>query len=353
MLFLNAYLTKFQATPLRTTTGATCAALVALLIVSPGNALAQGRDADRNLTPRTVRATLPVAAGWFSGQSVFYTSTEASTADVAAAFGANFSPRLASSSSASKKPIYVVTNFTQANIVPSAPSPAGSGNLDKNYSPLWQVVTVTWNAAATPQVLRSEAEVLAAQAAGTLTTMKTLIVVNCSIVYTQSGGVLPGTTLNFTAGAKPGSTVVTATLPVVTGWFNGQSVQYISPEASDAGAGGPTANLSLSLAASAGGGGVEDLYAVTNFKQGNIIPSAPLPAGPGSTAAGYTPLWQVNLVTWKPNVTPRVLTSQADVLAAVSAGSVSVQKTTIVVNCPVVSSPLGGAMPGVVLTSSR
>lgn len=330
-----------------------CAALLSLLIAGQGNGLAQSRDGQRVLAPKTVRATLPVTAGWFNGQPVFYLATEASTADVAVAFGANFSPRLASASSSTKKPIYVVTNFSQANIVPSAPTPAGPGNLDKSYSPLWQVVTVTWNTGATPQLLRSEADVLAAQAAGTLTTMRTMIVVNCSILFTQQGGVLPGTQVNFVAGTKPGSTTITATLPVTTGWFNGQSVQYISPEASDAGAGGPQANLSVALEASAGGPGADDIYVVTNFKQGNVIPSAPLPAGPTNTVAGYTPLWQVSLVTWKPGVTPRVLTSQADVLAAVSGGFVSLTKTGIVVNCTVVNSPLGGIMPGVVLTTSK
>ncbi len=108
---------------------------------------------------------------------------------------------------------------------------------------------------------------------------------------------------------------VRATLPVTAGWFNG--------------------------------------HVVTNFRQGNVIPSAPFPAGPTNTVAGYVPLWQVSLVTRKPGVAARVLTSQADVLAAVSGGSVSPTRTGIAVNCTVVNSPLAGIMPGVILTTSR
>src|SRR5204862_7838604 len=51
--------------------------------------------------------------------------------------------------------------------------------------------------------------------------------------------------------------------------------------------------------------------------------------------ADYSPLWQLNMVTFKDGTTPHVLKSKADVDAAVKAGEVTVTQTSTVVNCPV------------------
>src|SRR5216684_460126 len=85
-------------------------------------------------------------------------------------------------------------------------------------------------------------------------------------------------------------------------------VLYLSQGASDAAAGGSQANLNTLLGRSANSNAVVPIYTVTNFKQGNVIPSAPLPTGAKSSAnSGYSPLWQVNTVTWKSSVTPYLL----------------------------------------------
>ena len=335
------------------------AALVVLLLAGERQALAQSQELEAlnneraaSHSQRVVRATLPVAVGWFNGQPCLYISTDASDPDVATAFGANYAPALANA--LSPVAIYAVTNFAQGNIVPSAPAPAGSGNANLGYSPLWEVNTVTWNTGATPQLLRSEQDVLTMQMAGSLTVNKTKIIVNCSIVWTPQGGALPGSLMSMMSGTKAGTTVAMASMPVTMGWFNGQHVLYLSPEASDAAAGGRDANLSTLLGRSANGNAVAQLYTVTNFKQGNVIPSAPLPTGPNSSAnSGYTPLWQVNTVTWKSGVTPFVLKSNADVQAALAAGQVTVAKTNIVVNCPVIYTPLGGLLQGVNVTTGE
>ena len=49
-----------------------------------------------------------------------------------------------------------------------------------------------------------------------------------------------------------------------------------------------------------------------------------------------SPLWEVNLVSWKDGATPRVLRSAADVKKALAAGEATVKKPGIVVNCPVI-----------------
>src|SRR5947209_13673159 len=61
------------------------------------------------------------------------------------------------------------------------------------------------------------------------------------------------------------------------------------------------------------------IWAVTNgpAAQHNIVDTVP-------GQADYSPLWQVNKVTWKSSVTPRVLRSAADVRKAQQSGEVTV-----------------------------
>ena len=165
---------------------------LALLLASGSSAFAaaEGRMAD---VSRYTRVELPLVHGWYNGQPVLYISTDTSDAGVAQQIGANFVPGLAGALGTSAvDDIYTVTNFTQDNIVPSAPTPAGSANTSQSYSPLWQVSTVTWVAGATPYTLKSEADVLAAASAKVVTVSKTNIVINCPILYTPAGGKLPG-----------------------------------------------------------------------------------------------------------------------------------------------------------------
>ncbi len=144
---------------------------------------------------------LPVLKGWFDGEAVLYLTTDASHADVAADKGANFAPRLAHAlpggppepgrrSSVDK--VYAVTNFKQPSIFASAPRPLGSASADASYSPLWQMVKVTWQPGRRPRELRAEEAVLDAAEKGELVLEPTPVVINCPIVQRAGQGALPG-----------------------------------------------------------------------------------------------------------------------------------------------------------------
>jgi len=149
------------------------------------------------------QSSLPVLSGWFDGEEVFYITTDVSHADVAEAKGANFAPRLALAlpegravpGGSSVDKVYAVTNFKQASVFASAPFPMGSASRDVSYSPLWQMVKVTWAAGATPQILKSEEDVLAAVERGAATLEATRVVLNCPIVHRGSKGALPGVSI--------------------------------------------------------------------------------------------------------------------------------------------------------------
>ena len=174
-------------------------AIVALIGVAPGLLKAQGSSGQP-------RVSLPLQVGFFNGETALYITPEVgvdpkapaaiigTAKQVAAGFNSNFIPQNFGTlpGSAAVDDIFVFTNFTQGNVLASAPHPAGPTNSDTNYSPLWQVSLVTWVAGREPRVLTSQADVTTALAAGDVTVQRTPIIVECSVIFTPGGGLLPG-----------------------------------------------------------------------------------------------------------------------------------------------------------------
>jgi hypothetical protein len=149
---------------------------------------------------------------------------------------------------------------------------------------------------------------------------------------------------------------VTVEFPVVSGWYEGREVQYITTDVSDQEiAKKKGVNFVPRLADAipplphkpGQRSSVERIYSFTNFKQGGVLPSIPEPTGAGSTNKNYSPLWQMYAVTWLPGHEPHVLHSEEEVLTAADKGEVSIKQTNIVINCPVIFSEQGGALPGI------
>ncbi|HWN23052.1 MAG TPA: hypothetical protein VNP93_13845 [Gaiellaceae bacterium] len=74
-------------------------------------------------------------------------------------------------------PIWAFDNgaAAQRNIIDTVPG-------QRSYTPLWDVVLVTWKAGETARVLKSAAAVRRAAAAGEVTLRKAGIVVNCPVI---------------------------------------------------------------------------------------------------------------------------------------------------------------------------
>lgn len=141
-------------------------------------------------------------------------------------------------------------------------------------------------------------------------------------------------------------------MPVLQGWFEGDVVFYITTDVSDAQvAADKKANFAPRLADALPRGtprpgqpsSVDKVYAVTNFEQGSVFASAPLPMGAGNRLKAYSPLWRMVKVTWVAGQAPQRLTSEEQVLAAADRGAVRLDTTDVVLNCPIVHrGPLGG-----------
>jgi hypothetical protein len=183
-------------------------------------------------------------------------------------------------------PIWTVTNGVtgQHNIIDAVPGQAG-------YSPLWQLNKVTFKAGVSPRPLRSAADVIHAEQNGDVTIEKTATVVNCPI-------------LGF--GQKR-----------VAGFSAGKTIHYYD----------------LGPVKVAPGNAVVPLYAPTNGVPGqHNVTGATIRPG----ATDYPPLWGIVQVTWKRGALKRLLTSFAAIEKAKAAGEVTLEKTSLVVNCPLI-----------------
>lgn len=173
---------------------------LALLAVLAGCA-APTRSGSPASPPETIN--LPLIQGWFEGRRAYYVTTDISEGAMAAMMGANHVPRLANAlppepkvpgAPSSTDRIYVFPNGDQVNVLPSAPEPLGPGNKSNAYSPLWQIVNVTWNPDVSKAILKSEQDVLEAEDAGRVTVQPTRVVVNCPVVRIE-GDLLRGASL--------------------------------------------------------------------------------------------------------------------------------------------------------------
>ena len=139
---------------------------------------------------------LPKQQAWVDGRRVEYVTTDISDATMAAQAGVNHAPRLADALGAGRasltERVYKFADGAQISVFASGPAPVGSARPDPNYSPLWRLVLVRWQAGRPPHELRSEEAVLGAQASGDVELDVTGIVVNCPITRGADGIALRG-----------------------------------------------------------------------------------------------------------------------------------------------------------------
>lgn len=129
-----------------------------------------------------------------------------------------------------------------------------------------------------------------------------------------------------------------ASFQMQQGWYNGQLVWFICTDTNDINF---AQSYDLTLApklSSAIGSGAADVYIVRNpaSTQGPIFTAVP-------GALPYSGIWQVTYVDWQPGFPKVSITSEAQIVALVGSGAVTVTPTSAVVDCPIMAvGPLGG-----------
>lgn len=155
------------------------------------------------------------------------------------------------------------------------------------------------------------------------------------------------------AGAMDGMSVDAGGLPPpVTGYYDGERIQFLHTEASDA-------EVATTLTDMMGGSPVVHVPSLAEVSDRLVAPVYVFANGiqpdggrgpfgfqpdvfstvPGDP--GYTPLRSVHLVEWQPDTEPDLLTAADDIQQAQRAGDIVVSEPGIVVNMPITTWPGG------------
>ena len=137
--------------------------------------------------------------------------------------------------------------------------------------------------------------------------------------------------------------IPTAALPAGKAWAEGKEIFFVHTEASDADVAGKLTNMMKSPVllvpslAKMPADALAQVYVFTNGVAGKGpfgFQADVFPNPPGTN--GYSPLRNINAVTWTDPAKARELKSAAEVIAAKNAGEVTIEQPGVVVNMPFV-----------------
>jgi hypothetical protein len=288
--------------------------------------------------------TLRLHPGWYNGEDAWFIRTDASDAAFAEAEGLVHVPLLANAlpDAAAQARLYRFAAGApeQRPVLSTVPGA-------EDFTPAFRVHDVTFPN--DPELLDSEADILAAQEAGTAAVTPLNVIVNYPLVIWPGGGLPVDPDLEQPLGAGP--LVEAPTLDPIdqaTVTFKLHECypgsRYIATDTSAA----PMAPM-MGVAPSAATGRLVELGATAPiYVFGNGLPG-PGPMGFQPTvfnsSAGdpaWSPFWLHNTVVWADESAATVLKSEAEVLAAVEHGRLTLYNGTpdtdpdaFVVNCPV------------------
>lgn len=264
--------------------------------------------------PTATTITLPVTYGFYDGHIDTMLSTDVSNKAQSSALHINYSAAMLTQPANKYPPLYRVSGRAASG----QPQVFGSEPGESDYSPLWQEVTVKWKVGVTPVLLTKDDQIKEMASSGKLAITPTPIVLNCPIVKVSASSTVP--------------VAKTITLPVTYGYYDGHVDTMLSTDVSNkAQASALHINYSAAMPTQAASK-YPPLYRVS----GTAAPNQPQVFGSEPGEDDYSPLWQEITVTWKPGVTPLLLTKDDQVKDLASKGMLTLSPTPIVLNCPIV-----------------
>lgn len=139
-------------------------------------------------------------------------------------------------------------------------------------------------------------------------------------------------------------------LPLFYAWYNGEEVAYTTTDVSDREVAKlKNANYAPRLRDAIPKypkppqvkTALERVYSFPNNEQTHtVFPSVPEPLGHLSEDRRYSPLWLMYTVVWKDPSQARELKSEEAIFVAEEEGLVTIERTDIVLNCPVIPFPV-------------
>ncbi|MEX2312897.1 MAG: hypothetical protein WD650_02790 [Nitrosopumilaceae archaeon] len=308
----------------------------------------------QELTNTNVPVTISLTKGYVKGSEVFYISTEASDKDLAdsltklTGFRVVYTPALQKTPADALAQIYAFKNGIEGvGPLGFQPNVADSQPGDANYSPIWAVNIVEWNEGVVPRELKSETEILDAQASNELTVTASGLIVNCPFVQWNGGSLKIRDDKTLTDSTPYGGGQVldidTENLQVTfvahRGFGpDGSTIYYIATDASKQDVADMLGVLFVEkTGATLLSGASSDLYVFTN----GIVGTGPMgfQASIGSTNVGdefYSPLWRIQAATWKDTSYVDFLSTSKEITSAGSKGYITTEVAGVIVNCPFV-----------------
>ncbi len=281
--------------------------------------------------PAQTSQTLPAFPTYYDAHKDVVVVTDAFPKPAAGMFDANFAPSLSVVKPASQPAWYVVHGKAAAGQL----AVLGSEPGESDYSPLWRTVIVTWKPGVTPRVLTSDNMILSLAKKGELTTKFTSFVVNATVTSVKGKPVTLSSAPVSVLGAHSLPAQTSQTLPAFPTYYDAHKDVVVVTDAFPKPAAGMfDANFAPSLSVVKPAS--QPAWYVVHGKAaaGQL---AVLGSEPGES--DYSPLWRTVIVTWKPGVTPRVLTSDNMILSLAKKGELTTKFTSFVVNATVVSRP--------------
>ncbi|MGH9974803.1 MAG: DUF7482 domain-containing protein [Nitrososphaeraceae archaeon] len=150
---------------------------------------------------------------------------------------------------------------------------------------------------------------------------------------------------------KLSRTNVPIDIPLLKGYENGNEIFFIATDVSDEKTAADGTNFTgfevnyAPLLAQTPESARAQAYGFTNGIAGDGPSGFQLPVVTGKPGdEGYSPLWQINLVAWSDDATPRELTSVEEITAAEQNGELLINQTDVIANNPAIQWQNGSLM---------
>jgi len=308
------------------------------------------------LSSASVPMDIPMMKGYENGNEIFFIGTDVSDEGIAAqltdmsGFKVNHAPLLAQTPQDARGQVYIFENGVEGNGPLGFQIPVTNAKPgDEMYSPLQQVIFVSWTDQSAAIELKSVEEIMEHEGMGHLTINQTEVVANHPAIQWNGGSLQireDRTSINDDSPYMGGQVTeidtenMTVTFVAHRGWGpDGKTVYYI---VTDAVPDMPAAMMGVAFAPAddklVGTPVAVDLFQFMNGING----TGPMgfQAGIGAANpddANYSPMWKISFITWNDPSQARVLETMADVNRALAAGSITLEPAMEgrhVVNCP-------------------
>ncbi len=300
-----------------------------------------------------VPVTIPMKVGFFEKDSVYYILTDSSNQTIAekASKGWNvqFAPKLRWAPALSQDPVYVFTNGAKGDGIYGYQNEVFASTPEQeSYSPLRNMVLVSWKAGQKAQVLNSTDQVLKAEKESRIKIITTNITINAPQIAWPGGQLVAknGTvTEEFdkeqVLEIDKDSKKVTFVAHRVWG-ADGRTIYHIITDATPKGpAGTMGVPVSDKLANVLSSSAFSEMYQFKNGIKGSGQLGFQASVLDSKLDQSYIPVCRVSIVEWNDQKTPSILENIYDIDKAKSSGDIDVVlarplSEDHLVNCPIV-----------------